>query len=52
MPTKKKAKVPESHTYCFIAVSKISAYRRVGKIDEAKKWAALLMQHLKEEGLL
>jgi hypothetical protein len=52
MAKKKKSHVPASHTYMFVCVGKISAFRKVGKLAEAREWAALLQQHLREEGLL
>lgn len=48
----KKKKVSDSHKYMFTCVAKINAYRNVGKIEDAKEWAKLLEQHLKEEQLL
>jgi len=48
----KKKKVSDSHKYMFTCVAKINAYRNVGKLDDAKHWAKLLQQHLKDELLL
>jgi len=52
MPAKKKSRVTESHRFMFVCVGKITAYRKVGNIVEAKAWGVLLQKHLREEGLL
>lgn len=48
----KKKKVSDSHKYMFTCVAKINAYRNVGKIEDARDWAQLLVKHLKDELLL
>jgi hypothetical protein len=48
----KKQKVPHSHTYMFTCVAKISAFRKVGKLADAREWAVKLQEHLRQEGML